>query len=380
MRQWLLTIPSRFCQLVFVARSFGPRIATTCKQQTIGVCRGMHIYMVARFSSDSSVYSQLPVGLHLLHFICFLQSSFEHHGSCSSQRRLSYLQVGVPRTPWDLNCSQRWKCHHCSSRCPSFQGTGGNTSLSDELIFCFLPTFQWFVEVLENGNVAIQHPANRWPSRSLSYKKPELGERIILGPVSDFPTREWRLEFAKNLPFPIPILSVWTLKSRFPSISLPPFTWQHTCPWKGTHRRPFTPLHWTPAGIFLPLSSDGVRCWSSWSSNLGLLKMPGWRTHGCLNVYLMNKNFKVLFLLASRNCVSEYMNGEWIQTYVLQRNNNHPSHGMGKLTGLAEWVSIKWPSLQRRPLQSSAWKGTGALGMDHWPVLMSGRFFEQRYM
>ena len=41
-----------FWQLFFVqvARNFGPWRRTTCKQQTIGVCLDMHVYMVARFS------------------------------------------------------------------------------------------------------------------------------------------------------------------------------------------------------------------------------------------------------------------------------------------------------------------------------------------
>ena len=119
-----------FWQFFFVARNFGPWRGTTCKQQTIGVCRGMHVYMVARFSNDSSVSSQLS--LHLLYFIYLLQSSFEHHGS--SRRRLSYLQVGVPRTPRG-SIYHRWKCQRCSSQSRLFQGSGGNTSLSDELIF-----------------------------------------------------------------------------------------------------------------------------------------------------------------------------------------------------------------------------------------------------
>ena len=169
----------------------------------------MHVYIVARFSNDSSVSSQLS--LHLLYFICILQSSFEHHGS--SRRRLSYLQVGVPGTPWG-SIYHRWKCQRCSSQCQPFQEPGGNTSLSDELISCFLPNFQWFVEVSEDG-VVIQHPPLIWPSRSLSYKEPEEGNRIILGPVADFPTRKWRVQLAPQRPFPIPFLSVWPLKSRF---------------------------------------------------------------------------------------------------------------------------------------------------------------------
>ena len=83
-------------------------------------------------------------------------------------------------------------------------------SLSEELLFRFLPNFQWRVEVLENGNVAIQYPAHLMPSRSLCYEKPaEEGKRIVLGPVSDFPTCEWHVQRAPQLPLPIPFLSVW---------------------------------------------------------------------------------------------------------------------------------------------------------------------------
>ena len=65
-------------RLKFVARTtgnFGPwrRVSggTTCKQQTIGVCRGMHIYICcfSNASDSSVVYSQL--NLHLLNFIYF---------------------------------------------------------------------------------------------------------------------------------------------------------------------------------------------------------------------------------------------------------------------------------------------------------------------
>jgi hypothetical protein len=68
---------------------------------------------------------------------------------------------------------------------------------------------QWRVEVVEDGQVAIQIPANRFPSSSLSYEgEAERGKRIILGPVSDFPTRFWRVEPAPQLPLPVPYLSV----------------------------------------------------------------------------------------------------------------------------------------------------------------------------
>ncbi|KJY32414.1 hypothetical protein [Streptomyces sp. NRRL S-495] len=63
---------------------------------------------------------------------------------------------------------------------------------------------QFSVEVQPDGTCAIQIPARLFPSRSLSYKEPEAGERVILGPLSDFPTREWRLEPAPQSPLPTP--------------------------------------------------------------------------------------------------------------------------------------------------------------------------------
>ena len=68
---------------------------------------------------------------------------------------------------------------------------------------------QWRVEVQEDGKVAIQNPAKFFPSRSFSYEgEAERGKRIIPGPLSDFPTRFWRVEPAPQLPFPVPYLSV----------------------------------------------------------------------------------------------------------------------------------------------------------------------------
>lgn len=52
---------------------------------------------------------------------------------------------------------------------------------------------EFSVECRSDGVCAIQSPARLFPSRSLSYKEPEKGERVILGPVSDFPTREWKI-------------------------------------------------------------------------------------------------------------------------------------------------------------------------------------------
>ncbi|MFJ3216154.1 hypothetical protein ACIPLC_09565 [Kitasatospora sp. NPDC086801] len=63
---------------------------------------------------------------------------------------------------------------------------------------------EWSVEVGEDGLAAIQIPARLFPSRSLSYKEPEKAERVILGPVSDFPTREWRIEPPPLAPVPAP--------------------------------------------------------------------------------------------------------------------------------------------------------------------------------
>ncbi|MEU6954393.1 hypothetical protein [Streptomyces sp. NPDC045714] len=59
---------------------------------------------------------------------------------------------------------------------------------------------EWRVERAEGGS-AIQFPAQIIPSASLSYKEPEKGERGILGPLSDFPTRVWNIE-----PLPIGVI------------------------------------------------------------------------------------------------------------------------------------------------------------------------------
>ncbi|MFF9477181.1 hypothetical protein ACF1E9_31795 [Streptomyces roseolus] len=52
---------------------------------------------------------------------------------------------------------------------------------------------EFSVEVREDGLAAIQSPARLFPSRSLSYREPEKGERVVLGRLSDFPTREWKI-------------------------------------------------------------------------------------------------------------------------------------------------------------------------------------------
>ncbi|NLU69579.1 hypothetical protein [Streptomyces sp. HNM0574] len=61
---------------------------------------------------------------------------------------------------------------------------------------------EFSVEVLEDGTCAIQVPARLFPSRSLGYKEPEKGERVVLGPLSDFPTRVWKVEPAPQAPQP----------------------------------------------------------------------------------------------------------------------------------------------------------------------------------
>ena len=66
------------------------------------------------------------------------------------------------------------------------------------------------MEVKEDSQlVAIQfYPKPIFLSRSLSYKEPEAGERIILGPLTDFPTREWRIVHVLQKPLPDLYLSV----------------------------------------------------------------------------------------------------------------------------------------------------------------------------
>ncbi|MET7746698.1 hypothetical protein [Streptomyces sp. NPDC005385] len=49
------------------------------------------------------------------------------------------------------------------------------------------------VECTENGH-AIQFPATISPNASLSYKESQSGERLILGPPGDLPTRVWEIE------------------------------------------------------------------------------------------------------------------------------------------------------------------------------------------
>ncbi|MFK0044718.1 hypothetical protein ACIQU4_11510 [Streptomyces sp. NPDC090741] len=51
------------------------------------------------------------------------------------------------------------------------------------------------------GGYAIQFPAQIIPSASLSHKEPQSGDRLILGPLSDFPTRVWNIE-----PLPLGLL------------------------------------------------------------------------------------------------------------------------------------------------------------------------------
>ena len=76
---------------------------------------------------------------------------------------------------------------------------------------------QWGVETLEDGKIAIQIPANIFPSRSLSYEgEAEEGRRIIPGRLSDFPTREWRIERAPQRPLPYVTCQFATPIFRFP--------------------------------------------------------------------------------------------------------------------------------------------------------------------
>lgn len=64
---------------------------------------------------------------------------------------------------------------------------------------------EWRLQNLPNGKVAIQIPADIFPSRSLSYEgEAEQGKRIIPGRVWDFPTREWEIEVAPQKPLPVP--------------------------------------------------------------------------------------------------------------------------------------------------------------------------------
>jgi len=67
---------------------------------------------------------------------------------------------------------------------------------------------QWFVKILEDGTVAIQNPADIFPSSSLSYEgEAEEGKKIIPAHIADFPTRQWHVEVAPQRPLPVPYLS-----------------------------------------------------------------------------------------------------------------------------------------------------------------------------
>ncbi|KIJ96289.1 hypothetical protein K443DRAFT_10736 [Laccaria amethystina LaAM-08-1] len=65
---------------------------------------------------------------------------------------------------------------------------------------------EWFVKTLEDGAVAIQNPADIFPSNSLSYKgEAEEGKKVIPEHVADFPIRQLRVEIAPwQRPFPVP--------------------------------------------------------------------------------------------------------------------------------------------------------------------------------
>ena len=115
--------------------------------------------------------------------------------------------MGVPCSASGFDPSKRTRHRPCSWR-GACKGSGGN-SLTHSRGVRHLRCLQWRVEVLEDGKVAIQNPANLFPSRSLSYEgEAERGKRVIPGPVSDFPTHFWRVEPAPQRPLPIPYLSV----------------------------------------------------------------------------------------------------------------------------------------------------------------------------
>lgn len=100
---------------------------------------------------------------------------------------------------------------------------------------------EFSVEVREDGICAIQIPARLFPSRSVSYKEAEKGERVILGPVSDFPTREWKITPAPQAPSPVPfrievaereLMMTISPKTIFPpEIELAPSNWDLQNAW-----------------------------------------------------------------------------------------------------------------------------------------------------
>lgn len=97
-QQWLLTILSESPKLVFVARV------------TIEVCSRMHVYMVARFSGDSSATTRNIV------YICSIWSAFNHHSDTMTPSFSSKFIVSDCISMWgtrkhpDFNYCRRWRC------------------------------------------------------------------------------------------------------------------------------------------------------------------------------------------------------------------------------------------------------------------------------
>ena len=116
---------------------------------------------------------------------------------CALSRSQSFPTQKPPCRSCILGSSfiTRWVCHARSHNTVKLNGAAcrrdslkttkhrvpwnarNNASLYDEPIFRFLPTFQWFVEVLENGNVATQHPPPLFGLLSFPFLRETGGER-----------------------------------------------------------------------------------------------------------------------------------------------------------------------------------------------------------
>ena len=157
--------------------------------------------------------NMLPERIYSSHgslMILHLPRPFEHYDS-SSSRCLPHLSVWQQAWPGDLNPLRERSDSPCLRRC-AWKGPRG--TLPVRFLISLSVTYltnlfqQWR---LENGREeetqALQNPAKFFPSRSLSYEgEAEEFKRIIPGPTSDFPTREWSIEPAH---IPGTLLSVW---------------------------------------------------------------------------------------------------------------------------------------------------------------------------
>ena len=158
----------------------------------------------------------LPERIYSSHgslMILHLPRPFEHYDSSSSSRCLPHLPVWRLWTASDLIPLRREPGDSPFPRCCAWKATRGTFRFLTSLSVTYLTNLfqQWRVEGNGEKPQALQNPTQIWPSRSLSYEgEAEEHKRIIPGPVSDFPTREWFIEPAPFMPgAPQVYLSVW---------------------------------------------------------------------------------------------------------------------------------------------------------------------------